>query len=162
ILGLVVPNSLTNSTNIILAGGILDATQMGYVIDQADNTLLVTNQLLATNGIIELIPGQTNSGFGIIWGHLIADAGSTVSPGLPTGTLLVTNGIELKGATVNISLNRTNSVINSGRLAASGSGSITITGGTLTVTNVGPDLGTGDVFQLFNQAVHGFTTVNLP
>jgi hypothetical protein len=163
ILGLVVPNNLTSSTNIILAGAsaVLDATQMGYVSNQLDNTLTVTNQLLVTNGIIELIAGQTNSGFGTIWGHLVADAGSTVSPGLPTGTLTVTNGVELNGATVNISLNRTNAQT-SGELAAAGSSTITITGGTLTVTNVGPDLGTGDVYQLFNKAVTGFTTVSLP
>jgi hypothetical protein len=163
ILGLVVPNTLTSSTNIILAGAsaVLDATQMGYVSNQLDNTLTVTNQLLVTNGVIELIAGQTNSGFGTIWGHLVADAGSTVSPGLPTGTLTVTNGVDLNGATVNISLNRTNAQT-SGELAAAGSSSITVTGGTLTVTNVGPDLGTGDVFQLFNKAVPGFTTVSLP
>jgi autotransporter-associated beta strand protein len=163
VLGLVVPNNLTYSTNLILAGAnaVLDATRMGYVSNQVDNTQTVTNQLLVTNGVIELISQQTNSGFGTIWGHLVADAGSAVNPGLPTGTLTVTNGIELNGATVNISLDRTNAQ-NSGELAAAGASSITITGGTLNVTNVGPDLGTGDVFQLFNKPVSGFATVNLP
>ena len=35
-------------------------------------------------------------------------------------------------------------------------------GGTLNVTNLGPALQGGDAFQLFNQSVSGFTTMNLP
>ena len=42
--------------------------------------------------------------------------------------------------------------------------SITITGGTLTVTNLGPDLHAGDSFKLFSVAIggSGFATVSLP
>jgi hypothetical protein len=35
-------------------------------------------------------------------------------------------------------------------------------GGILTVTNLGPDLQPGDMFQLFNQPVGGFASVSLP
>ncbi|HLP76702.1 MAG TPA: hypothetical protein VK327_07235, partial [Candidatus Paceibacterota bacterium] len=93
---------------------------------------------------------------GTINGILVADAGSTVTPGLPTGTLAVSGSATLNGA-VSISLNRTN-IAKNGALTAS---SITASGA-LTVTNLGPDLVTGDTFALFNHPVAGFATINLP
>ena len=89
---------------------------------------------------------------------MIASNGTVVTPGLPTGVLTITNSIELAG-TVIMNLNRTNSP-NSSRLS---SPTITIdVTATLTVTNVGPAVQGGEVFQLFNQPVTGFASIVLP
>lgn len=164
VLALTVPITLSNSPTIRLAGAsaVLDARNMGGIVDQLDEFLTVTNQVLTTNGIFHLYSTQTLSGIGTIWGKLNADTGATVSPGLSTGTLTVTNDVTLNGVNLNVSVNRT-STPNCGQLAASGVSTITVSGGTLTLTNLGPDLITGDVFQVFNKAAIGnFAVTNLP
>ena len=165
VLSLVVPNDLTNSTTITLAGptAVLDASQMGYLSNQLDITLSPTNQLLVTNGLFEVFGGQTLRGIGAIWGKLLADGSSIINPGLPTDALTVTNGVDLESATVNANLNRTNASTSS-QIAAAGSTTITVNGGTLNITNLGPDLVTGDVYHLFNKAIvgTGFDTISLP
>jgi hypothetical protein len=83
---------------------------------------------------------------------------STLNPGNMIGTLTVQGNIVLNGTTV-MEINRTNSQT-SDHLAAT-TGSIAATG-ILTVTNLGPGLQAGDIFQFFNQAVTGFTKINLP
>jgi hypothetical protein len=59
-------------------------------------------------------------------------------------------------------LNRTNAVGTNDMLSAGGA--LVVNGGTLNVTNLGPDLITGDTFYLFNKAITGtgFTVINLP
>jgi hypothetical protein len=94
-------------------------------------------------------------GVGLLRGSV--SAGGTVAPGRPTGILTVTNTISLSGTTI-IGLNRTNS-IKSGRLVAT---NISY-GGTLTVTNGGPALLSGDTFVLFSGGLSGsFSATNLP
>jgi len=102
--------------------------------------------------------GQILKGSGSVNGKLNAVSGSIVNPGDNIGTLTVQNGITL-GGQLTMELNRTNQQ-NCDQLA-SVSGTI-VGGGTLTVTNLGPPLQLGDTFQLFNQHVNGFTTINLP
>jgi autotransporter-associated beta strand protein len=164
VLALVVPNTLTNSTAIRIASAsaVLDASAMGHLVDQMDETSTVTNQLLVTNSVFELYSGQTLSGLGTLKGALLADSGSVVSSASTTGTLTVTSNVVLDtGSALTANWNRTNAQTSS-QLAAGGA--ITVNGGTLTVTNVGPGLGRGDVFRLFNKAITGagFTTYNLP
>jgi hypothetical protein len=78
--------------------------------------------------------------------------------GNPVGTLAISGSIALNG-TMNMDLNRSNPGQNSDRLTATGfSGS----GATLNITNAGPTLISGTVFQLFNGPVTAFATVNLP
>ena len=165
VLSLVVPNSLSNSPTITLAdpSAVLDASQMGFVSNQMDITLTVTNQVLVTNGLFELYTGQTLAGVGTLWGNLLADSGSIINPGLPTGTLTVTNGMDLESATVNVNFDR-NATQTSSQLAAGGSTSITVNGGTFNLTNIGPDMVAGDVIQAFNKAITGtgFATISLP
>lgn len=164
VLALTVPITLSNSPTIRLAGtsAVLDARNMGPIVDQLDEFLTVTNQVLSTNGIFRLYSTQTLSGIGTIWGQLNAVSGATVSPGMATGTLTVTNGVTLDGVTMNVMLSRTNAA-NCGQLAASGSSTLTVNGGTLNITNVGPDLYTGTVFPIFNKACIGnFAITNLP
>ncbi len=100
-------------------------------------------------------------GTGTLRSNLLANAGATVAPGSPSaiGTLTV-SGTITNGGAILMKLNRTNAQTSDLLSCAK---TITITGGgALTVTNLGPALQVGDSFQLFNQAVAGFTAVNLP
>ncbi len=98
---------------------------------------------------------QTLSGNGTVQGNVSA-AGS-VSPGVSVGTLTVSGTLALSGTTV-MELNRTNAS-NADLLTAA---SITF-GGTLTVTNLGPALQSGDTFNLFDGVLGGaFAATNLP
>lgn len=162
VLKVAVPDSLTNGpTTITLAAStaVLDASDMGYISNYSDAT--VTNQTLITNGVFEVVSGQTLAGLGTIRaGKVLLDAGSILSIGLPTGVLEATNNLEMAGA-VNINLNRDNTP-NSGELMAQ---SFTIDStATLVVTNVGPALVNGDKFTLFDKAVDTnlFASVMLP
>jgi autotransporter-associated beta strand protein len=163
-LAFIVPNNLNNSPNITLAGSaaVLDASKMGYITNFTDG-LGNAASALVTNGILEILATTPNStpqvlgGFGSITGKLLADSGSTLSPGLPTGTLTVSGTAEIAGAVV-MNLSATNTP-NCSTLAAT---AFTIDGtATLVVTNVGPGLFTGTTFTLFNHGV-SFPSVTLP
>jgi fibronectin-binding autotransporter adhesin len=165
VLALVVPACLTNfPTPITLASAsaVLDASQMGYISNEYDSDgVTVTNQALVTNGLFEVISGQTLAGLGTIRaGKVMLDAGSILDVGLPTGVLTATNKIELGGA-ITTSLDSTNSP-NSGELAAQ---IFTIDPtATLIVSNAGPALVNGDTFTLFSKGVSAFAagSVTLP
>ncbi len=168
VLQLVAPTLLTNSLNITLAGAsaVLDANSMGFISNEFDSDgVTLTNSFPVTNSIFELIAAvpaagtpQTMGGVGTFRGNLIADSGTTLTPGLPTGVFNVTSNVTLSGA-VTMDLDNTNAAANS-ELAAN---SFTINGtATLTVTNIGPGLANGASFTLFNQAVSGFGSVTLP
>jgi autotransporter-associated beta strand protein len=137
---LIEPGSISNSAVINIGSGTtLD------VIGRTDDTLTLKS-------------GQTLTGNGSINGKLTTVAGSILTPGAPIGTLTVTNDIVLGGSLL-LELNRTNAQTSDKLNTVLG----TITGGgALTVTNVGPNLQTGDTFQLFSSAVSGFTTIKLP
>jgi autotransporter-associated beta strand protein len=155
---LIAPNDLSNSASITLSApaAILDASQMGYVSNFTD--VNGANSVVRTNSLLDIHTGQTLAGLGTIRGTVLAESGSTVSPGLPTGVLTITNSASFSGA-INFQLSR-NSTPNSGRIAAP---SIDVTGATLTVTNVGPDLVTGDSYQLFSIPMTGTpAAVSLP
>jgi len=129
---------------------------MGYVSNFTD--VNGANSVLVTNGLLHLYSGQTLAGLGTIRGSVLADTGSTVAPHISLGALAITNGATLNGA-INMELDRANSA-NSGRIVAP---SINVNGATITVTNIGTDLVTGDIFQLFSVPVTGTpAAVNLP
>jgi autotransporter-associated beta strand protein len=98
-------------------------------------------------------------GAGSITSPLTVTASGTLMPGAATvGTFTVNNNVTL-GGTVLMRLNSAGSPAVNDELAVSG----TLTGGgTLTVTNVGPDLVNGTKFTLFSKPVTGFTSVTLP
>ena len=131
-------------------------------IGQSSLISVLAGAVLNVNGrgdqTLTLNSGQTLKGSGSVNGKLNALAGSTVNPGDTLGTLTVQNNITLAGQ-LQLELNRTN--VQNGDELVSTVGSIA-GGGILTVTNLGPALQVGDTFQLFNQPVSGFTTVNLP
>lgn len=137
---LAMSGSFNKASQIIAnTGGIYDVTGAG-------GTLTLNNgQALRGNG------GSVN-------GILAASAGSTVAPGLPMGTLTISGNATISGI-YRPNLNRTNTPSNCSQLASGGS--ITFSGATLSVTNVGPKLQVGDFFQLFPGATTGFSTVLL-
>ena len=125
----------------VAVGATLDVTGLaGSTLNLGDNT----------NNI-----AQTLAGNGTINGNVLIDTNATVSPGASIGTLTINNALTIDGAAT-MELNRTNSQTADLINAASFSGT-----GTVNITNIGPDLITGDTFQLFNHAVPG-VTVNLP
>lgn len=167
VLALVAPTVLTNTPSVTLASAtaVLDASSMGVVSNQYDSDgVTVTNQVLVTNGVFEVISGQALNGFGTILGSLLADAGSSVNVGLPgsAGVLNVTNIISLNGATT-MKISRVGSPVSDELVAQQSAISF---GGTLTVTNIGGQLQAGDTFTLFSAAGsaynNSFSSIILP
>jgi autotransporter-associated beta strand protein len=152
-------NTYTGNTTI--NAGALALTGSGSIGSSAliavtsGTTLDVT---VRSDQTLTLNSGQTLKGSGTVNGQLNALNGSTLNPGDTIGTMTVQGNAILNG-TVLMELNRANSPA-SDELASS-TGTITA-GGTLTVTNLGSALQPGDNFQLFNQPVSGFASVNLP
>ena len=152
-------NAYTGPT--VVNSGTLALTGSGQ-IGQSSLISVMAGAVLNVSGrsdqTLTLNSGQTLKGSGSVNGKLSALAGSTINPGDAIGTLTVQNNITLAGQLL-MELSRTN-VQNCDELVSS-VGSIG-GGGLLTVTNLGPALQLGDTFQLFNQPVNGFTTINLP
>jgi autotransporter-associated beta strand protein len=152
-------NSYTNST--IIGAGTLALGGSGGMSSSA--------QIIVSNAAILDVSGrsdqtftannaQTLRGGGTVQGKLSALAGSTIIPGDAIGTLTVQSDVNLAG-TLLMEINRSATPANDRLVSLGGT---MMGGGTLTVSNSGPALHGGDVFQLFNQAVSGFSTVNLP
>jgi len=122
-------------------------------------TLLVDNTSGSGTGTggVTVQSGGTLAGNGIITGGITVQPGGTLAPGYGIGTLTVGN-LTLGGNTlmeINKSLAPSNDLV-----TASGS---LVYGGTLTVTNLGPDISAGDRFVLFNPAGSGnFDNTVLP
>jgi autotransporter-associated beta strand protein len=130
---------LTNSTPITVGSGtIFDVTQVGVF----------------TLGAVK---PQTLKGNGTVSGNLTTQAGSTLAPGNPVGTLTVQGNASISGLMA-MSLNRTNTPVNCSQLSVSGTFTV---GGPLTVTNIGPALQVGDTFHLFGSGVSGFSSVTI-
>jgi autotransporter-associated beta strand protein len=164
VLKIIAPNNLTNSSAITMAGSsaVLDVSSSGYLTNQT--TLDIgsveqpTNTVVVTNGTLEILAGQSLNGEGSILGKVISDAGSTNNIGLAIGTLSISGPATLDSV-INMELNRANAPATNDMLSAA---SITVSG-MLNVTNVGPDLVTGDIYKLFSVPVSGtFAAVNLP
>jgi len=131
--------TIANSSNIIINAGA---------------TLTVTGRVDST---FTLVNSQTLKGNGVINGHLIASAGSTVAPGIDAiGALTISNTISLGGSTVMEldEANATNDVLRC-------NGSVTY-GGTLNLVNLGGSLSAGASFKLFNAASYlgTFSSIN--
>jgi hypothetical protein len=131
---------------------------VGSISNQADIELaansaldLTTSSYLNTNDnpTLTLFPGQTLSGSGVVTGLVESVSGSTVAPGTPSTTgLLTISGFDdtniLDGVTI--------MKINKGGLAndeLSVTGSL-VYGGALVLTNLSGSLAAGDTFTLFN------------
>ncbi|HEX3717752.1 MAG TPA: autotransporter-associated beta strand repeat-containing protein [Verrucomicrobiae bacterium] len=149
-------NSYTGNT--LINAGTLALTGVGSISNQADIELaansaldLTTSSYLNTNDnpTLTLLPGQTLSGSGVVTGLVESVSGSTVAPGTPstTGVLTITGFDDtniLDGVTI--------MKLNKGGLAndeLSVTGSL-VYGGALVLTNLSGSLAAGDTFTLFN------------
>ena len=150
----------TYSGNTTISGGTLALSGAGSIgstptIDVRSGAFLDVSGL-ATPTLV--LGTQTLKGNGTVNGSIDTTGGGTVSPGASIGTLTVTNVATLSGTTY-MELNRTNGGLTNDVLVA---GSI-VYGGTLTVTNLGPNLVAGDRFVLFSGPFSGsFATTDLP
>jgi hypothetical protein len=121
---------------------------------------LLVNGSLASASPVTVGAGGTLGGTGRIGGAVTV--GGTLAPGSPSaiGTLTGSSTVTLNGA-VFMKLNKTNSPATNDLVVAN---AISY-GGTLTVTNLGPPLATGDSFTLFNATGNSsgsFSVTNLP
>jgi autotransporter-associated beta strand protein len=110
-------------------------------------TLQVNGSLAAGSAVT--VSGGTLAGTGTINGPVTTTVGGALAPGASIGTLTVNNDLTLSGNLV-VEVNR------SGALSdlVNVSGLLTNGGiGTVTVTNLGANLQTGDTFTLFNKAL---------
>lgn len=116
----------------------------------------VSNGTLQVDGSLSVSPvtvasGATLSGNGILGAAVTVNDGGTLAPGTNSpGTLTINGDLTLDGSlivSINKNLTQSNSMtIVSGVLTNSGAG-------TVTITNLGPDLAVGDSFKLFSQPV---------
>ncbi|MBI3881475.1 MAG: autotransporter-associated beta strand repeat-containing protein, partial [Verrucomicrobia bacterium] len=130
-------------------GGGLVKQGAGRLALNATNTY--TGTTVVSNG--------TLGGTGSYAGSVSVAAAGTIAPGNSIGTLTLASNLTLAGGTV-MEINRTNA--QTADLLAAG-GAVTY-GGTLTVSNLGPDLVSGDTFNLFDGASFAgtFSATNLP
>jgi autotransporter-associated beta strand protein len=137
---------------------------MGPVV-VSGGTLMV-NGAIAASGAYDMgaVTIQTNTalgGSGLLGGPTSLDAGALLAPGATIGTLSFSNNLTLNvGAKAIFELNKTNGTVTNDFVMVGGV--LSVTGSTLTVTNVGPSLVAGDKFTLLSQPTIGFTIVNLP
>ena len=125
----------------------------------SDGTLLVNNTSGSGTGSggVTVQNGGTLAGNGTISAGVNVQSGGTLSPGNGVGTLTV-GGLTLSGTTlmeINKSLSPSNDLVTS-------TAPVTY-GGTLIVTNLGPNISLGDHFTLFNPVGSGsFAATVLP
>ena len=137
--------SLAASAHLVVSGGAtLDATAR-------------------TDGTLRLVAGQTLSGFGAVAGKVAATNGAAIAPGVDgVGSLIFNNTVNLIGGQAQLKISKTGATPANSSLT----GITTLTcGGTLVVTNLGPDaLTAGDTFKLFYATTYAgaFTNFNLP
>ena len=124
---------------------------------------LVVTGSLTGGGAVSIGTNATLAGSGTIAGIVTVQPGGVLSPGTGLATLTLGQPPVLTGVTW-LEINRTNTPANSDQLAVSGSLAF---GGTLVVTNIGPNdftLAARDTFQLFNATAYtgSFTNLVLP
>lgn len=127
--------------------------------DISGGTLLVNNTSGSGTGSggVTVESGGTLAGNGIITGDILVKPGGAIAPGSPVGTLSVGN-LALGGTTLMV-INKSLSPANSSVTASTS----IVYGGTLIVTNAGPNILAGDRFVLFNGPFsQDFGTVVLP
>jgi autotransporter-associated beta strand protein len=151
-------NTYTGDTHINTAAlrlsGIASIANSSNVIIAAGATLTVTGRVDSTFSVVS---GQSLKGNGTVNGIVVANAGSTISPGDDgIGALIVSNAVTLAGTTI-IELdpvNGTNDVLRSN--------SSIHYGGTLNLVNLDGPLTNGSMFKLFYASSYpgAFATIN--
>lgn len=134
------------------------------VLTNSPQIVLSNNAALDVSARIDttltLRPGQVLAGEGRVLGSVTAPSGSTIAPGLPIGTLVVTNVVSFQANSTNLmeldATAHTNDQI---------AGATTVNyGGRLIVLNLGGSLEVGDSFKLFAAGSYKemFSSVTLP
>jgi autotransporter-associated beta strand protein len=144
-----------------ITAGILALTNSALISSTSSFTIsngAVVNVLGRSGQTLTISSSGYLRGGGCILGKLSTAVGSTVNPGDGIGRLTVSDSITV-GGTLLMELDRTNSPVCDQLVSTAGTISVT---GTLTVTNLGPVLQGGDVFQLFPVPVGGIPKINLP
>jgi len=151
----------TCTGDVVITSGVLALGSRGGILNSAQITLsdgASFNVAAKPNGFI-LKAAQTLGGSGSVIGLLTANG--KVSPGTLAGTLTFSTNLTLAGTTI-MDVCRDGSIATNDKVVCSR----TLTyGGTLVVTNSGPDpLTTGDTFTLFTALTHSgsFGNVQLP
>ncbi|MEI8041072.1 MAG: autotransporter-associated beta strand repeat-containing protein [Verrucomicrobiota bacterium] len=120
-------------------------------VNSYSGSTTVSNGTLLVNGhngasAVAVESGATLGGNGIMDGAVTVNDGGTLSPGTSIGTLTINNDLALRGNTL-VEVNR-----DAGTNDFVGGIGILSAGGTLTVTNSGSSLQSGDSFHLFGAA----------
>jgi autotransporter-associated beta strand protein len=169
--GLGTLNLLSNnvySGNTIISNGTLALVGYSSLSNTAAIDLLSTNSALdltqKTDAMsnatptLNLLSGQTLSGFGVVTGMVVSVSGSTIAPGSATqvGTLTIAGSNTLGGVT-SLKLDKGNHT--NDQLVVTGS---LVYGGTLQLTNLTGTLASGDSFTLFSAAGYSgaFSVIN--
>jgi hypothetical protein len=155
---------------LLTGGGIGGLTWNGTNETLAQDTMLQLDGTNTYTGTTTINVGSLG-GIGTLAGPLVLASGTTLSPagsaslsGGSLGTFTVNNNVTLSGgAHCAFELNTTNSPPDKTNDMLVVSGTLTVSGATLTVDNPGPSpLVAGNSFKLFSKAAVGFTTVTLP
>lgn len=150
----------TISNGVLAITGLAELTNTSTINLRQPGTLDVSG---SASGGLELgkTVAQSLIGVGTNIGFVTVAANSAIRPAGTggIGTLTISGALTTSG-TITMDLNTTNAPTTNDLITAA---SVTASGGTLIVTNVGPDLTTSNYFKLFSTAVSGsFTTVSLP
>ncbi len=163
----IITNGSVGSVAVIKTGsGILTLTNAnGYSAGTSINggTLLVRNTRGSAtgSGAVNVNPGGTLAGTGIVSGTVAVNSGGSLVPGNPLGTLTISNSLTLGGGSTTFMQVQHSFLTNS---AVKVSGTLT-QAGTLNVTNSNATVFVGgDSFKLFNAANYSgaFTNFILP
>ncbi len=138
-----------NGNSTTFSGRIVDGLDPSVSIVKVGSGALLLNGNSTYTGSTTVSNGVLG-GTGSITSPLTVVAGATLSPGASVGTFTVNNSATLNG-TVLMELNR-NVSPSSDELVVTGT--LNAGGGTLIVTNIGPDIANGTVFTLFNKAAN--------
>ncbi|MEO5802250.1 MAG: autotransporter-associated beta strand repeat-containing protein [Verrucomicrobiota bacterium] len=161
----VAQTDVANNFSVVKTGpGIQTFANSGYAgtTTISGGTLLFNSTATTMTGLITVQSGGTvggnGTGLNAVGAPITVLSGGRIEPGnLGIGTFTVSNTVTLQGEAL-LQLNRTNATT-ADKLVAN---SISL-GGTLTVTNIGDALQSGNTFTLFTGALSGnFTTLNLP
>lgn len=144
--------AVTNGTLVLATNTVVSSNSVAYELRSPS---AVINVASLSSGTLYVDVGQALRGIGTVQGSV--NVSGTLAPGYPIGTLTVSGTATLSGTNL-MELNRTNSPATNDMLAAAA----IIGGGILRVSNVGPDLQTGDSYKLFSGAVSGFSAIDLP
>src|SRR5262249_11388308 len=106
-----------------------------------------------------VLAAGTLGGTGTIGGSVTANTGSTIAPGVAGAGIMTINGNLTLNGNLAFGLNKSLTPSNSYCAVL---GALNNTGtGTLTITNLGPDLVVGDKFTLFSQPLSGGNTLTI-